>query len=333
MSTHTHGGPPGTRYSMSNSGWMEEANFAEWFRKLFLPAVADMKLTGPVILFVDGHQSHCTLQVVEEARDHGICLYTFPPHTTHLLQPLDVAAYGPLKKVWARQLKEYKLQTMAGKVDKSVFPSILAKMWDQILIPEHLIGGFRGAGIHPLCRDAIPLNKLKTATPFVVGTASPSDVQAAPQGSVLTPATPVTIQIAKHFESLFVKKNEDMGRKKKRTLPKHYGEALTEDEIWERIKEHEEQRKEKAAQKGRKKKVTRSRNGKKNQEKQAGAEDENTCQSCGGKYEDDDDDAKEGWIGCDERGCWRWYHYWCVGKLDVLDPKLHWVCPACIPDD
>ena len=35
MTNHTQGGPPGTMYSMSNSGWMETVNFREWFAKVF----------------------------------------------------------------------------------------------------------------------------------------------------------------------------------------------------------------------------------------------------------------------------------------------------------
>jgi len=34
MGNHTRGGPPGTCYSMSDSGWMESANFHEWFYRL-----------------------------------------------------------------------------------------------------------------------------------------------------------------------------------------------------------------------------------------------------------------------------------------------------------
>lgn len=39
MTSPTHGGPPGNTYQLSDSGWMELANFHEWFVKLFLPAV------------------------------------------------------------------------------------------------------------------------------------------------------------------------------------------------------------------------------------------------------------------------------------------------------
>ena len=38
-------------------------------------------------------------------------------HTTHLLQPLDVGVFGPLKHVWSKILKEFKMETMAAKVD------------------------------------------------------------------------------------------------------------------------------------------------------------------------------------------------------------------------
>lgn len=61
----------------------------------------------------------------------------------------------------------------------------------------------------------------------------------------------------------------------------------------------------------------------------AAEEDETVCQGCGGHYEDDDEQSQAGWIGCDEQGCWRWYHYWCVGHLEMPDPKLHWICPSC----
>lgn len=113
MTAHTEGGPRNTWYSMSDSGWMEGANFFEWFRKVFLPDVENIRHR-----FLDGHQSHTTLGLVEEAQDKGIVLYTFPPHKTHLLQPLDVGVFGPLKLVWSQILKEFKLETMAAKVDK-----------------------------------------------------------------------------------------------------------------------------------------------------------------------------------------------------------------------
>lgn len=118
----TQGGPAGAVYGMSDSGWMEESNFFEWFRKLFVPATRHLTSTGPVILFVDGHYSHITYNVVACAKEKGIHLLCFPPHLTHILQPLDVGVYGPVKKTWKAILKEHRLATLAQNVTKEDFP-------------------------------------------------------------------------------------------------------------------------------------------------------------------------------------------------------------------
>ena len=78
-----------------------------------------------------------------------------------------MAVYGPLKLVWSQVLKVFKLKTMAVKVDKAAFPSMVAQMWERVLLPGHLIAGFRATGLHPLSRDAIPAAKLQTSAPFL----------------------------------------------------------------------------------------------------------------------------------------------------------------------
>ena len=360
MTNHTQGGPSGTRYSMSDSGWMETANFHEWFVKVFLPATADMRKTGPAILFFDGHQSHDSITLIEQARENNVILYVFPPHTTHLLQPLDVGVFGPFKTAWAQVLKKYKLETLAAKVDRQTFPSLISKIWDKVLLPEHLIGGFRKSGIHPLSREAIPDSALKISASFTsekpgeqssastTGKQPASTTTTTPQpGTSDQPAqpttikptnpqestslTPVTIKVASYFGALFAEKNSsDKTRlgKRGRTQPRHYGEALTEEEVFERIKEEEAAKKRKKEEK----KKTSKGKGKKSTKKsgkEKGSEDENTCQGCGGHYDSDDEEIQQTWIGCDKRGCWRWYHFGCGGQLDMPDPKLKWFCPSC----
>ena len=119
------GGPAGALYNASQSGWMEQWHFLEWFQKLLLPAVMYLLETGPVVLFVDWHTSHVSIELIRMARDRGVVLFCLPSHTTHVLQPLNVAVYEPLKKSWGRILKEYKTETCVTKVDKEVFPSLL----------------------------------------------------------------------------------------------------------------------------------------------------------------------------------------------------------------
>jgi hypothetical protein len=118
----TEGGPAGARYGMSKSGWMEGDNILDWFGSAFVPAVVHLLTSGPVVLFVDGHHSHLSLSLVKMAYGKGVHIFCLPPHTTHILQPLDVGVYGPLKQTWKRILKGYKLATLAANVSKENFP-------------------------------------------------------------------------------------------------------------------------------------------------------------------------------------------------------------------
>lgn len=58
------GGSAGALYGITDSGWMDSASFLSWFVKLFLPAVLPMTGTAPVLLFLDGHHSHISLELV-----------------------------------------------------------------------------------------------------------------------------------------------------------------------------------------------------------------------------------------------------------------------------
>jgi len=49
------------------------------------------------LLILDGFEAYIEYDFVRFAQDHSIILFTFPPHATHLLQPLDVVCFQPLK--------------------------------------------------------------------------------------------------------------------------------------------------------------------------------------------------------------------------------------------
>ena len=62
-----HGGPAGSMYSVSDSGWMEAANFKQCFAKMFIPAVKHLTTKHPVLLVFDGHHSHISLDLIKLA--------------------------------------------------------------------------------------------------------------------------------------------------------------------------------------------------------------------------------------------------------------------------
>ena len=105
-------GPEGADFSESR--WREKANFFSWFTKVFVSAVQGFLSSGPVVLFFDGHHSHLSIELLEQAKTWNIHLVCFPAHTSHLLQPMDVGVYGTMKAKGRQILKDHKTSTQAA---------------------------------------------------------------------------------------------------------------------------------------------------------------------------------------------------------------------------
>ena len=163
----TKGGAAGAMYAVSESGWMEKENYESWFEKMFLPAVKHLTESGPVVLFFDGHHSHISINLIELSRSRNVHLVLLPSNTTHVLQPLDVGVYGPIKQAWKSSiLGQYKRKTRAANIDKEDLPKLVAQLWDISFKPKHLEGGFRETGLFPFTITAIPSWKYAAALPL-----------------------------------------------------------------------------------------------------------------------------------------------------------------------
>ena len=84
---------PATLYGMSKNGWIDQELFTECFLHHFLEHVVSSQ---PLMLLLDGHSSHFTLEAVKLAATHDI-IFCLPSHTTADSQPLDIACFKPLK--------------------------------------------------------------------------------------------------------------------------------------------------------------------------------------------------------------------------------------------
>jgi len=55
-------------------------------------------------LILDGCEIHIHIDFVEYCISHRIVAYCLPSHTTHLLQPLDIAIFSPLQKAYGKEV-------------------------------------------------------------------------------------------------------------------------------------------------------------------------------------------------------------------------------------
>jgi len=79
-------GPDDALYGMSESGWIHSELFPAWMM-IFLEYIVSQR---PVVLFIDGHKTHMTLDIINLCRENKIILFSLSPHTTYALQSLDV---------------------------------------------------------------------------------------------------------------------------------------------------------------------------------------------------------------------------------------------------
>ena len=55
------------------------------------------------LLILDNDESHTTAEFRDFCKEHNIILLWMPPNTSHLLQPMDVGCFGPLKAMYRKQ--------------------------------------------------------------------------------------------------------------------------------------------------------------------------------------------------------------------------------------
>lgn len=152
------GSLPNSLVRISKKGWINSQLFIEWFQH-FIDSIP--KKPRPVILLMDSHASHLSPTVLTMARENGIYLFTFPAHTSHLLQPLDVGVYRPLKSNWSKVLNKYMEDNPNDKPNRYNFHTLFNEAFISTFSINTIKNSFKKAGIFPFNANAIPEEALR----------------------------------------------------------------------------------------------------------------------------------------------------------------------------
>ena len=106
-----------------------------------------------------------------------------PPHTSHLLQPLDVACFSPLKTAYGSLVQDLARQGIFH-VDKSDFLAMYQQARTTVFTEQNIKSGFRATGLIPFNPDRVLSSLTVTKTP------SPPSTSHGPQSSPWTSGTP-----------------------------------------------------------------------------------------------------------------------------------------------
>ncbi|XP_046545577.1 MFS-type transporter clz9-like [Haliotis rubra] len=167
------GATPGTGGTVSETGWSNTEVFSTYMKTHLVRHLPSRSADSPVLILYDGHKSHVSLGLIEWARENHIVLFVLPPHTSHLLQPLDIGCYGPFETTWIRSCHSF-LSVNSGKaIGKHDICSVACRVFNSTLTPVKILSSFTKSGIFPLNPEVIddlaviPARSFSRPTPAV----------------------------------------------------------------------------------------------------------------------------------------------------------------------
>lgn len=153
--------PHGWGIGKSESGWMTSESFYEYISNIFYPWLIAQSIEFPVVLYLDGHKSHVTMPLTEFCREKAIILISLPPNSTHVMQPLDVGFFKPLKSSWKNAINKFKTENNNKTLNKENFAPVLEQAFKAMPNLERIFkNSFRASGLFPFDPSNVDYNKL-----------------------------------------------------------------------------------------------------------------------------------------------------------------------------
>ena len=91
----------------SDKGFTTNELATRWLVDYFDAWTRDVADGQQRLLILDDHRTHYSIDFARYAVKNGITLLSYPRHTTHLLQPLDVGLFAPLQKAYGTVVYNY----------------------------------------------------------------------------------------------------------------------------------------------------------------------------------------------------------------------------------
>jgi hypothetical protein len=145
------------------AGWIDGKIFSEYLEKIFIPHVDHLRgkqgCPEQVVLLVsDGHTSRNCVDANKLFEEHRIVVFLLPPHSSAILQPLDLSVNGELKKVFSKRHEPCNDDNAHAARLKVLEATRLAL--SRVLNLDTITIGFRRTGLWPINAALITENAM-----------------------------------------------------------------------------------------------------------------------------------------------------------------------------
>ena len=130
-----------------DSGYMTDMMAFQWIQ-LFYQATHKYRKGKYTLLLCDGYGSHLTFEFVSFCEKNNIIIFFLWPHTSHILQPLDVGVFYTYKH-WHSEAVADATYSGIGKFTKVEFLHALSSIHTKTLKRSTIKHGFWDTGIVP----------------------------------------------------------------------------------------------------------------------------------------------------------------------------------------
>jgi hypothetical protein len=155
--------------TLSENGWTSNSIGYEWIQHF--DRHTNARTVGTYrLLILDGHESHVSAQFQHYCTERKIITLCMPPHSSHILQPLDVSCFAPLKLSYGKQIETF-VRNQLNHITKLEFLSAFKEAFKATFTEQNIKSGFRATGLVPYEPQSVlsHLNlRLRTPTPPIV---------------------------------------------------------------------------------------------------------------------------------------------------------------------
>ena len=152
--------------SVTENGWTTNERCLDWLQH-FQKHTITQKKGKYRLLILDGHESHQSTDFQLYCQQNNILTLCMPAHSSHKLQPLDVACFRPLKRAYGDAIGNLMRAHITHITKEEFFPALyIAHI--KTITESNIKAGFRGAGIVPFNPEYVILQldtKLRTPSP------------------------------------------------------------------------------------------------------------------------------------------------------------------------
>jgi hypothetical protein len=149
-------------WAVSQKEWTDSKIGYDWLTNVYDPISKAHCPGEPRLLILDGHVSHINYKFLTFCEANNIVVFCLPPHSTHLLQPLDVGLFAPLQLAYRKAIEDYFLTTTIG-INRDIFFPLYKEACQQAYTFRNITAAFKKCGIVPFNPRSV-LSELQNAT-------------------------------------------------------------------------------------------------------------------------------------------------------------------------